>query len=80
MKIAIIGGSGKMGRWFARFLLQEGQQVILTGRNAKKLQEAREQLGVEVTTSLPEAVKSADAVLISVPINSFEEVVKQLQP
>jgi len=80
MRIAIIGGSGKMGRWFARFLLQEGQQVILTGRNEKKLQEAKEQLGVKVTTSLAAAVKNADAVLISVPIDSFEEVVKQLQP
>lgn len=79
MRVAIIGGSGKMGRWFARFLLQEGQQVILTGRNERKLQEAREQLGVEVTTSLAAAVKNADAVLISVPIDSFEEVVKQLQ-
>ncbi len=69
-----------MGRWFARFLLQEGQQVILTGRNEKKLQEAKEQLGVKVTTSLAAAVKNADAVLISVPIDSFEEVVKQLQP
>lgn len=80
MRIAIIGGSGKMGRWFARFLLQEGQQVVLTSRNESKLQEAKEQLGVEVTTSLAAAVKNADAVLISVPIDSFEDVVKELQP
>jgi len=79
MKVAIIGGSGKMGRWFARFLLKEGKEVIIIGRNESKLLEARQQLGVEATTNI-EVVKSADVVLISVPIDNFEEVVKQLQP
>jgi len=80
MKVAIIGGSGKMGRWFASFLLKDGKEVIITGRNERKLLEVKEQLGVEVTTGFSSAVKSADVVLISVPIDNFEEVVKQLQP
>ncbi len=79
MKIAIIGGSGKMGRWFASFLLKDGQEVIITGRNKRKLLEAKRQLGVEVASNV-EAVKSADVVLLSVPIDNFEEVVKQLGP
>ncbi|MFC2071889.1 prephenate dehydrogenase [Chloroflexota bacterium] len=79
MRVAIIGGSGKMGRWFANFLLKDGKEVIITGRNEKKLLEAKQQLGVEVSTSF-EAVRSADVVLISIPIDSFEKVVKQLQP
>ncbi len=77
MRVAIIGGSGKMGRWFADFLLKDGKQVTLIGRNEKKLLEAGEQLGVEATTKM-EAVKTADVVIISVTIDSFEEVVKQL--
>ena len=80
MRVAIIGGSGKMGQWFAGFLLKDGKEVILIGRNEKKLLEAKQQLGVEVTTKFSPAVESADVVLISVPIDSFEEVVKQLQP
>jgi len=79
MKIAIVGGSGKMGRWFASFLSKDGKEVIITGRNEKKLLEAKQQLGVEVAT-ISEAVNSADAVLISVPIDNFEEVVKELCP
>lgn len=69
-----------MGRWFARFLLSEGKEVIITGRNEQKLREAREQLPrVEVATSV-EAVKGADAILVAVPMDSFEEVVQQVQP
>ncbi|MFC2035297.1 prephenate dehydrogenase [Chloroflexota bacterium] len=80
MRVAIIGGSGKMGQWFANFLLEDGKEVIITGRNEKKLLEAKERVGVEVTHSFSLAVESADVVLISVPIDNFEEVVKQLQP
>ncbi len=79
MKIAIIGGSGKMGQWFARFLLKEGKQVIITGRNQEKLLEAKRQLGVEVATNI-EATKKADIILISVPIDNFEAVVKEISP
>ncbi len=79
MKVAIIGGSGKMGRWFAQFLLKEGKEVVITGRNQGKLLEARKQLGVEAATNV-EAVKQADVVVLSVPIDSFEEVVEQVSP
>lgn len=80
MRVAVIGGSGKMGRWFARFLLQEGNEVTITGRNKGKLREAQQQLGVEATTDNVSAVKNAQAVLISVPIENFDTVVKQIGP
>ena len=69
-----------MGRWFASFLSQEGKDVIITGRNQSKLLEAKRQLGVEATADNVEAVKNADAVLLSVPIDNFEEVVEQVCP
>jgi len=80
MRVAIIGGSGKMGQWLARFLLKESHQVTLIGRNQEKLKAAQQLLGTEITTSFTPTVGSADVVLISVPIDSFEEVVRELQP
>jgi len=80
MKVAIIGGSGNMGRWFARSLLQEGYEVIITGRNEGKLLEARQQLGVEGTTDNVAVVKNAQAILVSVPIDNFEAVIEQIGP
>ncbi|MDD4875683.1 MAG: prephenate dehydrogenase [Dehalococcoidales bacterium] len=79
MKVAIIGGSGKMGRWFADFLLREGHEVIITGRNEAKLLAVKQQLGVAVTTNAA-AVKMADAVLLSVPIDNFEEIAVEISP
>ena len=79
MKIAIIGGSGKMGRWFADLLLKDGKQVVISGRNQGKLLEAKRQLGVEVASNV-DAVKSADFILLSVPMESFEEIVAEISP
>jgi prephenate dehydrogenase len=79
MKVAIIGGSGKMGRWFARFLSKEGKEVVLIGRSQSILKEAKSQLNVSVTTDMEDA-KIADVILISVPVDHFEEVMKQLSP
>jgi prephenate dehydrogenase len=79
VKVAIIGGSGKMGRWFAQFLLKDGKDVIITGRDQRKLAEAGQQLGVEVATNV-EAVKNANVIVLSVPIDNLEEVVEQLSP
>ncbi len=68
-----------MGRWFASLLLKEGRDVLITGRSEQKLREVKAQLHVETSTSIS-AVKSADVVIISVPIDTFEAVVKELQP
>lgn len=68
-----------MGRWFANLLIKDGKDVLITGRSEQKLLEVKEQLDVEISTSLA-AVKSADVVIISVPIDTFEAVVKELQP
>jgi NAD(P)-dependent dehydrogenase (short-subunit alcohol dehydrogenase family) len=40
----IVGGSSGMGKEIARRILAEGTGVLLLGRDAKKLQEAREEL------------------------------------
>ena len=79
MKVAIIGGSGKMGQWFARHLLKEGMQVVITGRNQEKLLAAGKELGVPIATNI-EAVKQADAVILSVPLDALESVVGEIAP
>jgi prephenate dehydrogenase len=79
MKFAIVGGSGKMGQWFARLLNEEDNQVLLIGRSEEKLREIQQQLDVEATTDISR-VKDTDVIIISVPLDVFESVVQQLAP
>jgi prephenate dehydrogenase len=79
MKIAIVGGSGKMGQWCAEFLVRNGMDVLLLGRNREKLEAVKWHMSVEIS-SHPMAVSSADVVLISVPMDDFEDTIKHYQP
>jgi prephenate dehydrogenase len=77
--IAIIGGSGKMGRWIAAHLIKEGYRVIIAGRNQQRLEEVRRQLDIQVNTCT-DAVDCADIIIISVPPDNFEDVAREIGP
>lgn len=68
-----------MGQWLARFLLDDGQDVIIADRDEKKLSANGQQSGIKIASNA-DAVKSADAVLLSVPISSFNEVIAEIVP
>ncbi len=79
MKIAIVGGAGKMGTWISRFLLSEKLDVVLIDNNKDGLAAACTELKVPGTTDF-KAVKDTDLVIISVPIASFEPIAEALNP
>ena len=79
MKFAIIGGSGKMGQWFARFLKQEGMTVFISGKNQEKLQEISQRLELPAGSNR-EIVSQADVIILSVPVGNFENVAMEIAP
>jgi len=78
LRTAVLG-AGKMGVWFAKYCKSRGDTVVLAGRNAEKLAELKNELGVE-TADFPTAVRGADRVLICVSISSFEEIIRAISP
>jgi prephenate dehydrogenase len=80
MKIAIIGGSGKMGRWLASFLKSEGKEVVIADRDGDRLQPTARELGVGAAATNIEAVSGADCVILSVPVENIEEVAGEVGP
>jgi len=76
MKTAIIG-AGKMGRWFTKFFLEEGDTVIVSGRSKEKLSKIRDDFEVKTADNI-NAVKNADRILICVPIENFEDLIKEI--
>jgi prephenate dehydrogenase len=79
MKVAIVGGSGKMGQWFARLLSQEGKEVLLVGRSEERFRQVLPEPGIKSTTDISQ-VRDADVIVLSVPLDAFESVVKQIAP
>ena len=66
-----------MGQWFARFLKGDGWDVVISGRDEAKLRGVAEGLGVEAASGVA-AVKGADVIMVSVSIESFEDVVREI--
>jgi len=80
MLIAVIGGAGKMGVWFARYFLEHGHEVIISDINVDKVGEIAKSMNVKMAASNVEAAKRADIILISTPIDVTPKVLVEIAP
>jgi len=79
VKVAIIGGSGSMGNWFARLLRSEDDNITIIGRDHVKLAASAAELNVTYSTDYA-SIANCDTIIISVPIDNFEEVISKISP
>ena len=80
MKIAIIGGAGKMGQWLCRLLDNDDFHIIIADKDPEALVAALKSPRIETTADSIAAVKQADIIVISVPLDKFENAVKEIAP
>src|SRR3989441_3604725 len=71
-KILIVGGTGGMGRFFARFASLQGAKVKIAGREINKTRTAAKEIEVEPGTILDAA--SSDIVIMAVPMEESVRV------
>ena len=64
--VGIIGGTGQMGKFFARFFKNNGCKVLVSSRKSK--------------LKPKDCAKSSDVVIVSVPIVSVVKVIKDVSP
>ncbi|MDO9044259.1 MAG: prephenate dehydrogenase [Methanobacteriaceae archaeon] len=80
MKIAIIGGTRGLGKWIASFLKEKGFQVTITSRDELSGNAISKKLDVTYSSDSQKVAGESDIVIISVPIESTESVIKQVAP
>lgn len=66
MKAGIIGGTGKMGRFFARVFAAAGHEVLISGRKTE--------------LSAADLARDCDLVIVSVPIRDTVKVIDSIAP
>ncbi len=92
-RVAIIGAGGEMGAWFAKFFAGEGVEVFASDNNKKRLLRLKKETRiypvklpsalfnrVNLAKNNKEVVKSADFILVSVLLNDFEKVIREISP
>jgi len=77
LKVAIIGAGGKMGRWFAEYLLEEGLEVYAAHSSRERLQKLGDIEGLKTCTNI-EAAENCDVLVLSVPMSKLEEVALEI--
>ena len=75
MKVAVIGGTGKMGKALAKQLAKKNDVIIGSRDPAKALEAAKEVKGA-VGTDYHGAAKAADVVVLSIPYSAIGSMVE----
>lgn len=80
MKVSIIGGYGRMGRWFTRYFSAQRHRVVISGPKVHKAKAFAEAAGVDFAKNNVEAVKDTDLAVVSVPIPVTAKVIREVAP
>ena len=76
MKVAVIGSSGGMGRFFAEYFLSQGHEV--TGSDIREARTSDPRF--TTVRSNRDAVRRAEVVLVATPIDSTVQTVREIAP
>jgi len=88
MRVAILGGAGGMGQWFAAFFRDNGAEVKIVDKSAKT-EAIAEEIGVQFLNTdisgLPdesqiESIVDTDVLLLAVPIDLTGAVIERVGP
>jgi len=78
VKVAIIGGAGKMGRWLTRYLIQHEHDVTISDIDRKNAGRFAKSLRIKLFNSNSKAARSADLIAICTPINTVPNVINEI--
>lgn len=78
MLIAVIGGAGRMGAWFAKYFLKHGHDIIISDIRLDRAEAIAKSLGVMLARNNFEAAKAADLIFVSTPIDATPKVLEEI--
>ncbi|HJX23126.1 MAG TPA: prephenate dehydrogenase/arogenate dehydrogenase family protein [Candidatus Bathyarchaeia archaeon] len=70
--VLIVGGAGRMGRWFTNFFRNMDYRVLISSRNPLTAATVAKKMGVEPGSI--EDARFADIVLVSAPVKATQEI------
>lgn len=77
--IAVIGGTGHLGKAIARRLVKGGHQVTIGSRTAEKAQSTVEEIGAAGGAANVDVAAGKDIVIVTVPYSSQADTLAQIR-
>jgi NADPH-dependent F420 reductase len=80
-RIAVVGGTGKLGAAIARRLAKTGHRVVIGSRSAESARTVADELGFGLMgLANPDAAKAADIVIVTVPFAAQAATLAEIAP
>jgi prephenate dehydrogenase len=80
MKIAIIGGAGRMGRWLTKYFVSKGNKVIVSDAKLEEMRIFAEASEAEFAVNNLKAAREGDLIVVSTPIQKTPTVISEITP
>jgi len=78
LKVAIIGGAGRMGKWLVKYFLGRGHAVIISDIKHDEAKAVAISMDVKLAKDNIEAVKDAGLCVVSTPIEVTPKVLREI--
>jgi chorismate mutase/prephenate dehydrogenase len=72
LKIAIIGGAGRMGAWFSQFLADSGHEISI-------IDKIKPNFDVKYSSELDQSIGTNDVIIIATPIRISIDILEKLK-
>jgi len=76
--VAVIGGSGRMGRWFADFLSEDGYKVIISDKNERAARTLAKKKRFRFVTNAIEAARLSEIVILATSTLATKALLRNL--
>lgn len=80
INVTIIGGSRGLGKWIAQELKKDDFNITITSRNRSSGQKVAKKIGVDYDNDNINAIRNANLIIFSVPIEYMTETIKEVAP
>jgi len=80
LKVAVIGGAGRMGKWLVNYFKKGGHEVIVSDTRREEAEAVAQSTGSMFAKSNVEAAKNAEVIVVSTPIDATPKVLNEIYP
>jgi prephenate dehydrogenase len=78
LKVTVIGGAGRMGRWLVNYFIERGHQVTISDTRYEEAKAVAQSAGAKIARNNIEAVKDAEITVLSTPIEVTPNVLMEI--
>lgn len=78
MRVAVLGAAGQMGKWLVQYLTEHNHTLTLADKRKEELNHLNKSYHAKIAENDIAAVKGADLVLISVPLENTVQVISSV--